>query len=120
MNLTHLAKTVINRHCDVKSFKVVAIALRNGTPICVECNRRRDGDGNGRWSYHAENRLIRKLRKRGDLPRFPHIDILVLRIGDGELRMAKPCAMCAWELNFTTGLRHVDYSTNTGDIERLF
>jgi tRNA(Arg) A34 adenosine deaminase TadA len=109
----------IKRHCDVRSFKVIAIALRNGVPFVAETNRRADDQTQrGKFSYHAEYRLLRKMRKRGDFKRFNHITIMVLRIGDGRLRMAKPCAECSLLLS-QAGVSDVCYSTPTGEIVRM-
>jgi hypothetical protein len=113
-----LAKIITKQlaKCDVKGFKVVAIATRNGHAITAECNRWSDCGRISKWTEHAEERLIRKLVRTNTLNRFRgHIGVLVLRVTVHGLKMARPCAQCQLLLQ-AAGINRVQYSNNKGEI----
>lgn len=65
----------------------------NGKIIAVAHNRRLDGHKN-KWTQHAEEVLIQKLRKLKAFDRFDDITILVMRINQSGIALAKPCKRC--------------------------
>lgn len=91
----HIAKCKqLTRYSDVKRAKISAIAMNsNGKIIAVAHNRRVDGNKK-KWTDHAEDVLIQKLRKIKAFDRFDDIVILVMRINSTGIACAKPCKRC--------------------------
>lgn len=86
------AKTA--RYGNVKKAKLAAIAFtKKGEIVATAYNRRLDGDYS-RWSDHAEESLIQKLKKLKAFQRYGKMYVLVLRITSAGLSMARPCKRC--------------------------
>lgn len=96
----HIAKCKkLTRYSDVKRAKISAIAMNsNGKIIAVAHNRRLDGH-KSKWTQHAEDVLIQKLRKLKAFDRFDDIIILVMRINKNGIACARPCQRCQNMLN---------------------
>ena len=89
----------IARYSRVKKARVAAIAFtKHGDIITTAYNRRLDGY-TIRWSDHAEESLIKKLKKLQAFKRYCKIYILVLRITAHGISTAKPCYRCQKQLD---------------------
>jgi len=101
------------RKSTVHSQKLTAMALNGKHIVCYETNRR----GNGlvsRFSIHAEEFLIKKLRKTNAKNRYNALTVIVMRFRkDGSLGIAKPCVDCHRLLD-NYGVKNVYYSINDG------
>lgn len=105
---------------DIKTHKLAAFAFtKSGALLASACNLRGSGSCS-RYSLHAEENLVNKLRKLRAKERFGYIKILVLRKrrGSGEPAMAKPCDRCNLLLN-RYGVREIAYSGNDGEVRYL-
>lgn len=112
MNLKKLRAKAVAK-CDVRGFKVVAIAQRGGQTLMLETNRWL-GRGKWPWTEHAEERLVRKMVKAGLIHRFRgNLTVTVLRFVRGGLAMAKPCSRCQLLLT-AAGIKTIRYSTTGG------
>ncbi len=102
----------------VKSFKLIAIAFSGGHLITWATNRRASGIVSD-ISIHAEEFLIKKLKKINAYNRYHNIVVLVVRFrrSDNELVIAKPCTRCEKILR-DFGIKKI-YYTNNGKVERL-
>lgn len=111
-----LAKKIA-KNSNVKRAKVSALAFtKSGRLLASACNRRIDGQ-KGRvslWTEHAEESLIRKLKRIKAFDRFDEIVILVLRITKKGIAMAKPCAKCRSLIKKCDGVK-VIYTDEIGN-----
>jgi len=114
-HLAHASK--IAQYTNVKRAKISALAfLTSGKLIASAHNRRTDGHKT-KWTEHAEETLIKKLKKLHAFERFKQIIILVVRINKNGFAMSKPCDKCRKIL-----LAHnvnVFYTTDIFSIEKL-
>lgn len=96
---------------NVKSFPMTATARTyNGYEITSATNRRGCGSIS-KHSIHAEEFLVRKMRKLRCLERFGFLSVRVERYAkDGSLRMARPCTRC-FNLLKDYGVREIIYTT---------
>lgn len=107
----------IRRHCTVDRGRHVAFAfLQSGHILCVETNRRSATGNITPFSVHAEEFLIKKLRKMRVRERLGIVDILVVRWDKmGGWKMSKPCEKCE-NMMRKYGVRRIFYSGTGGDI----
>jgi len=109
--------TKIAKGGDVIKSRMSCLALsRSGDIICSSSNRLLQGN-RVRWSEHAEEAIIRKLRKVGAFSRYKDITLFVFRISSNGISLAKPCLKCQ-KLLARYPVK-VFYTTNRGKIERL-
>ncbi len=80
---------------DVKRAKILALAFRkNGMLIASSTNKLSLGDSQ-RFTYHAEEYLVRKLDKLKARERFGDITVLVMRFSKKHgWKLARPCSNC--------------------------
>ena len=104
---------------DVKRAKLVAIAFRkNGSFITSAINQIFRGNKN-KFSVHAEEALIKKLKKLRARERYGPITVLVMRWSKGYgWKIAKPCASCERQLR-DYGIVSVLFTSNDGSIKEL-
>jgi deoxycytidylate deaminase len=105
---------------DIINAKVIAIAYRKSGAIITYAVNKRVVNINGtsdKRSIHAEEMLVRKLRKIAAMPRFKYISVLVLRWSPGKMQwaIAKPCSNCMNEL-LRYGINQISYSDIDGNI----
>jgi cytidine deaminase len=106
-------------YANVRRAKLCAIAVTlSGRVVAVAHNRRTDGDKN-RWTEHAEECLIRKIKRTKAIERFGKLILLVMRINTRGLVMAKPCARCQSMIAKLGNNITVYYTDNEGKITRL-
>lgn len=106
--------------CDVNRSKMIALAFddKSGNLITSATNRTTRGHAY-KWTIHAEEFLIRKLKKIKAFDRFKKISMLVLRYTTTKSwSMAKPCTQCQ-KLIISAGFNSVYYSNHEGRIEEL-
>jgi len=94
MNALDIGKNKIRKDCSIKRHKLVAMAFsKSGYLICTETNRK--GSGNvSDFSIHAEEFLVRKLRKLSARERYGKIRVVVARMAKSGWAMARPCGGC--------------------------
>ena len=103
----------IDKDCDLKRYKVVAIAYNSsGKVIVVECNRSAEGQIS-KFSTHAEEFLVRKLRRIKAVERLGPISVVVMRLTPTGPAMSKPCKYCEQLLN-KYGIDEIYYSSREG------
>lgn len=84
----------IRKHCDIKRHKLVAMAFsKSGKLIATATNRRGEGSISD-FSIHAEEFLVRKLRRISARERYGKIRIIVARLSKRGWAMARPCRGC--------------------------
>jgi cytidine deaminase len=84
----------ISKDCTIKRHKLVAMAFsKSGHLICTETNRKGRGALSD-FSIHAEEFLVRKLRRLSARERFGKIRVVVARLSRTGWAMARPCAGC--------------------------
>lgn len=109
-------RQVAQRHGDVHSALVVAVATIQGAPVFITTNRR-GGGRVSKWTLHAEERLYKKVRY---YLRNNEVSVVVVRFRkDGTIGMAKPCFQCDILLR-KSGVAHVFYTDTYGKTEKLF
>lgn len=93
-SLLELGSRKIRKDCDIRRHKLVAIALsKSGHIIASATNRKHSGNVSD-YSFHAEEFLVRKLRKLSARERYGSIRILVARLSKSGWALAKPCNGC--------------------------
>ena len=93
-NLLKLGRQKIVKDCDVKRHRLVAIAFsRSGCVIATATNRKGEGYISD-YSFHAEEFLVRKLRKIKARERYGAIRVLVARLSKTGWASAAPCPGC--------------------------
>lgn len=119
MNIAAIAEDKIKRSSTVKIHKLAAIAMtKNGHFICCETNRQGEGIVSD-FSLHAEEFLVKKLKKINANIRYNNIIVVVMRQKrSGGFGMAKPCARCEGLL-VGYGVKEVHYTDESGRITRL-
>ncbi len=102
--------------------KVAAIALTNNGGLLAHSNNRPFFGSKSKHTIHAEIGLITKLKKIKAFQRYrKKITVMVLRLGKyGEFREAKPCIMCQKELSPYSDNLNIFYTTDGGEIEKLW
>ncbi len=106
-------------YANVKRAKICAIAITpSGRVVAVANNRRTDGDKN-RWTEHAEECLIKKIKRTKAIDRFGKLIIIVMRINSRGIVMAKPCNKCRSLLAKLGDKITVYYTDNNGRINKL-
>jgi hypothetical protein len=120
MTILELCRAKINRSCDVKRHKHCAMAFsKSGKLIASATNRISDDGYVSDWSLHAEEMLVKKLRKLHAKERFGFIRILVVRMPKGqEWGMSKPCDGCQ-RLIEAYGVNEVSYTGEDGKIVNM-
>ena len=109
----NFAKKLLN--CDVKRAKILAIAFQKQKIIAIAANQVVIGSKK-RWTNHAEESLLNKLRKIKAKERLGKIDVIVIRWNaKAKWVMAKPCKKCFNKLN-NYGIRNIFYSDMNGEI----
>ena len=91
-----IPKTAIKvaNYSNVRSGRLSAIAFsRSGELITTAHNRKVYGDKR-KFTQHAEEVLLYKLRRLNAFERFSDITILVVRVNTYGVSMAKPCKRC--------------------------
>jgi len=99
MNLkTSIVRRLIKtaKKSDVIKCKVAAIAISQSGEVITHANNRTCRGPNKKWTYHAEEMLIRKLNKLKAFDRFRgKITVIILRLDKQErIRDSKPCDAC--------------------------
>jgi cytidine deaminase len=108
-----LDKTIkIANNSNVKRAKVCAIAFNNRGHLISYANNRRVEGHKRIFTEHAEQNLIRKLRKIKAFSRFGHIVIFILRINSHGLALSMPCKRCQQILQQYSNKITVFYSDN--------
>ena len=104
------------KYSNVKKAQMLALAFKsNGALITTATNQIIKGQDN-KFSLHAEEHLLRKLRKIKAKERFGPIIILVMRYTSANgWRMAKPCKSCHKQL-ITYGVVAILFTNNDGSI----
>jgi len=106
-------------YANVRRAKLCAIAVTlSGRVVAVAHNRRTDGDKN-RWTEHAEECLIRKIKRTKAIERFGKLILFVMRINTRGLVMAKPCEKCQSMLTKLGNDIIVYYTDDEGKIKKL-
>lgn len=98
-SLLEIGSRKIRKDCDVRRHKLVAFAMsKSGCVIATATNRKHSGNVSD-YSFHAEEFLVRKLRKLAARERFGPIRVLVARLSKSGWALAKPCNGCRRLLN---------------------
>lgn len=108
-----MAKTQAS-YSNVSKAKVAAIAFSKKGEVLAQAHNRLIGKPN-KWSEHAEESLIKKLRKNRLLDK--GVKILVVRMGKKGPLMAKPCVKCQ-KLILKYNIEAY-YTSEDGTIKRL-
>jgi cytidine deaminase len=106
--------------CDVRRARMIALAFnaKSGNLITTATNRVIRGCTD-KFTIHAEDFLIYKLRKINAFDRFKKITMLVIRHAKEKgWTMAKPCSKCQ-DLIRQTKIFSVYYTNSDGQIEEL-
>lgn len=105
-------------NCDVVRANILAIAFSDSHHILASAvNQVCLGDKN-RWTFHAEENLVKKLYKIKAKQRFGNVHVLVMRYSVDGWKMAKPCPSCFNALN-NYGVKEILYTDDNGDIVEL-
>ncbi len=120
MTILDLCREKINRSCDVKRHRHCAMAFsKSGKLIACATNRIFDHGHVSDWSLHAEEMLIKKLRKIHAKERFGYIRILVVRMPKAqEWGMSKPCDGCQRMIK-AYGINEVTYTSESGSLVNM-
>jgi hypothetical protein len=105
--------------CNVRRAKIIAIALsRNENIISFATNQVLRGV-KGKFTLHAEENLVRKLRNIKAIERFGKIDILVLRwCKTKKWTSARPCSRCMDIIN-RYGIKNIFFTDEVGCIQQV-
>jgi cytidine deaminase len=118
MNPFALAEKRIKKDSNIKIHKLAAIAMtRGGHFITCETNKAACGSISD-FSVHAEEGLVRKLRKINAINRYSEIVVVVLRLSRSGWRMARPCNRCEGLL-VGYGVKEIHYTNELGHIIKL-
>lgn len=117
-NTIEKAKNKIFKDCSVKNQKLVALAFAsNGRLICTETNKKGSGVVS-KFSLHAEEGMIKKLKKLNSRYNYRDIVVLVMRYNRiNEWSFAKPCLGCERLLR-DYGIKNIYYTDYGGLIKR--
>lgn len=103
----------------VKIHRLVAIAMTRNGHIIAHATNRKESISTFRYSIHAEDFLIKKLKKINALHRYKNIVVVVLRMSRAfGWRLAKPCPRCEGLL-LGYGIREIYYTNNFGNLVKL-
>lgn len=118
-NTIDKARNKIFKDCSVKNQKLVAMAFAsNGRLICVETNKKGCGIIS-KFSIHAEEGLIKKLKKLNSRYNYKDIFVLVMRYNRiSEWSFAKPCIGCE-RLIRDYGINNIHYTDYGGIIRKI-
>jgi len=116
MDIKKFAKEKIKRHCTVCNFKLASIALSHSGEVIASATNKRASGVISEFSEHAEEALVRRLKKLSAIERYKYIDVMVLRMKkNGEFGLAKPCPGC-YRLLTNYGVRNIYYTDSDGKI----
>jgi tRNA(Arg) A34 adenosine deaminase TadA len=117
-NIIEIGRKKVNKDCNIVRGNVVAIAFtRSNHIITLETNRRRDVI---KLTDHAEEFLVRKLRKMKAKERLGYIEVLVMRFSTANgITIAKPCKPCSRILS-AYGIDRVSYTDRGGEVQKLW
>jgi deoxycytidylate deaminase len=120
MTEMEMCREKIEKDCDILRHKHAAIAFsRGGMVIASAVNRRTTGGHISDYSLHAEEFLIKKLRKIRAKERFGYIRILVVRMPKAqEWGMSKPCDGCQRMIK-AYGINEVTYTSESGSLVNM-
>lgn len=121
MKIFEFAKKKINKDCDVKRHRLCALAFnKNGCLIASATNRIHEDGYISEFSLHAEENLLRKLRKiNASMRSSGYINVLVVRLAKGKgWTMARPCRGCE-KLMRDYGITEISYTDEKGNIRQL-
>ncbi len=120
MTILERCKEKINKDCDVKRHRHCAMAFsKSGKLIACSTNRIYEGGHISAWSFHAEEMLLRKLRKIHAKERFGFIRILVVRMPKAqEWGMSKPCHGCQ-RIMERYGIDEISYTSEDGSLVNM-
>lgn len=120
MNTLAFCQKKIKRDCDVKRHRLCALAFnQNGHMIASATNRIHSDGSISPFSLHAEEFLIKKLKKIKSIERGSYICVLVVRLAKSKgWTMAKPCRGCE-KLMRNYGVGEIHYTDNEGNIKQL-
>jgi len=109
------AKSKLN-NCNVKRAKIVAIAFTKSLHIVTTATNQINKGSSKKWTFHAEENLIKKLKKLRAKERKGNISVLIMRwsIRKGWT-IAKPCKNCLRDL-LNYGIKEIYYTNNSGKI----
>lgn len=100
------------KDCNIRTFKVIAYAYAGRTLIAKSTNRKGSGFVSP-FSWHAEELLVRKLRRIRAIERLGPIRVHVARFTkQGHARIAKPCPGC-FELLSRYGIKEITYTVSS-------
>jgi cytidine deaminase len=104
------------KYCDVKRAKVIAFAFnKHGTLITKSTNRRVNGHPY-KFTFCAEELLIRKLHKIKARERFGDLHLVVMRWSKTRgWAMARPCTSCQ-NLISNYGFKRISYTGRNGQL----
>ncbi len=113
-----LTKTA--KKSDVIKCKVAAIAISQSGGVIAHANNRTCRGPNKKWTYHAEEMLIRKLRRLKAFSRFRgKITVIILRLDKKErVRDSKPCDTCQDFLAPYLSRLNIFFTTDSGFIRK--
>jgi len=120
VNTLEFCHKKIQRDCDVKSFRLCALAFSQSGHLIASATNRTHGDGVvSDHSLHAEEFLVKKLKKIKSIERGSYISVLVVRWSKKKgWTMAKPCRGCE-KLMRDYGITEISYTDETGNIKQL-
>lgn len=118
LELVELCRKKVQKS-TVDCARVVAIAVASGSPRAVAVNMRATCGGITPWTIHAEEMLVRKMRRLRLRERFGSPTVYVVRFNKAmQRRPSKPCASCERMLR-QYGFSDVWYVGSDGLFERL-
>lgn len=82
------------QNSDVKRAKIGAVAFVDSGHILAVAHNKKVLGAKKRWTLHAEECLIDKIKKLKAVSRFKNVNILVLRMTATGISIAKPCTKC--------------------------
>lgn len=117
-----ILKQKIRNSCTVKVHKLACVVFNHkGHIYTCDTNRQiHSDDDSDKWTFHAEEFVIKKLRRIKARERFRKLYILVARWrSHAGWGLAKPCGDCERILRIY-GVDGVFYTNDEGDIRRLW
>jgi len=103
---------------NVMRAKILAIAFADNYRILTFAVNQVFRGSKLRWTYHAEENLIKKLYKIKAKQRFGNINVLVMRLTIDGWSMAKPCNKCYNDL-MRYGVNRILYTDVKGKIREI-